>query len=143
MHKQIIAVQTPKAPQAIGPYSQGVQAGEWFFISGQIPLDPESGALLAGDLICQTEQVMENLAAILAAAGTDFHSLVKTTIYLVDLTDFEIVNEVYARYLQPPFPARATVGVAALPKGARVEIEAVAYLATARPNPTDHRAETV
>ena len=125
-----IAVQTPKAPQAIGPYSQGLRVGAWLFISGQIPLDPESGIISGEDAAQQTKQVMENIGNILAASGAGFNNLVKTTIYLVDMADFAAVNKVYGNYFQPPYPARATIGVAALPKGALVEIEAVAWLAS-------------
>lgn len=119
-------VETSQAPQAIGPYSQAVQVGEWLMISGQIALLPESGLLVEGDISQQTEQVMKNIGAILAASGLGYEHWVKTTIYLVDLADFAVVNAVYARYVSPPYPARATVGVAALPKGAGVEIEAIA-----------------
>ena len=128
MTDKIHAIQTSGAPQAIGPYSQGVRAGAWLFLSGQVPLDPETGTLVAGDMARQTERVMENLKAVLTTAGADFSQVVKTTIYLVDLADFSVVNEIYARYLTPPFPARATVGVAALPRGAGVEVEATAWL---------------
>ncbi|MBF0272738.1 MAG: hypothetical protein HQL98_11830 [Magnetococcales bacterium] len=115
------------APEAIGPYSQAVRVGEWLYLSGQIPLDPATGQMVAGDVVCQMERVMESVGAILAAAGAGFGDVVKTTLYLVDLNDFAAVNGVYARYFQVPFPARATVGVAALPRGARVEMEAVVY----------------
>jgi 2-iminobutanoate/2-iminopropanoate deaminase len=116
------------APRAIGPYSQAVSsdAGRWVFLSGQIPLDPATGELVPGDIAAQTERVMENLAAVLAAAGLGFGDVVKTTLYLVDLADFARVNDVYARYLEAPPPARATVEVAALPRGARLEIDAIA-----------------
>ena len=123
------AIQSSAAPQAIGPYSQGVRVGPWLFLSGQIPLDPASGVLCAGEVAEQTARVMDNLGAVLAAAGVGWPQVVKTTLYLVDMGDFAAVNAVYARYLQPPYPARATIGVAALPKGARVEIEAVAWVA--------------
>ncbi|MBF0192572.1 MAG: RidA family protein [Magnetococcales bacterium] len=115
------------APEAIGPYSQAVRVGDWWYLSGQIPLDPATGQLVDGDVVCQMERVMESVGAILAAAGAEFGDVVKTTLYLVDLNDFAAVNGVYARYFQVPFPARATVGVAALPRGARVEMEAVVY----------------
>jgi len=120
-------VQSDGAPKAIGPYSQGVMTGSGLmFLSGQIPLDPATGQLVAGDIRAQTSRVMENLGAVLAAAGLSFSNVDKTTIYLVDLVDFAAVNEVYGqRFPQTP-PARATVQVAALPKGARVEIDAVA-----------------
>jgi reactive intermediate/imine deaminase len=120
------AIATADAPAAIGPYSQGVRAGELVFLSGQIPLDPATGELVGGDITAQTRRVMENLRAVLAAAGCTFGDVVRTTIYLVDLAHFASVNEAYGSYLKTPFPARATVQVSALPKGAQVEIDAVA-----------------
>jgi 2-iminobutanoate/2-iminopropanoate deaminase len=120
------AVQTDRAPQAIGPYSQALDAGNLLFLSGQIGLDPASGTLIGGGTSAETEQVLKNLANVLAAAGLGFEHVVRTTIYLVDLADFATVNDIYARYVREPFPARATVGVAALPRGARVEIDAIA-----------------
>ncbi len=122
------ALSTDKAPAAIGPYSQAVEIDGWLFISGQIPLDPATGLLETGDIAKQTRRVMDNLRAILTARGRNFDSVVKTTIYLTDLADFESVNDVYASCFEAPFPARATVGVTSLPKGADVEIEAVARL---------------
>lgn len=125
--KQIIS--TTEAPAAIGPYSQAVQAGDWLFLSGQIALDPASGELVAGDAAAQAEQVMANIGAVLQAAGLDFDALVKTTIYLVDLQDFAIVNEIYGRFFSAESaPARATVQVAGLPKNALVEIDGIARL---------------
>jgi 2-iminobutanoate/2-iminopropanoate deaminase len=117
---------TPDAPAAIGPYSQAVEAGGMVFCSGQIGLDPASGQLVGGGTVAEAERVLQNLAAVLAAAGLGFEHIVRTTIYLVDLAEFAAVNEVYARFVRPPYPARATVGVAALPRGARVEIDAIA-----------------
>ncbi|MBI3783419.1 MAG: RidA family protein [Deltaproteobacteria bacterium] len=125
MKKQIA---TEAAPQAIGPYSQAVQAGEWLYLSGQIALDPASGQLVAGGVVAEARQVLANLGNVLAAAGATFDDVLRTTIYLVDLNDFGKVNEVYAEHFHAPFPARATVGVASLPRGARVEIDAVALL---------------
>ena len=122
--KQTIA--TSEAPQAIGPYAQGVRAGQWVFLSGQIGLDPASGELVAGGVGAETERVLANLRAVLAAAGLGVEHIVRTTIYLVDLADFARVNEIYGRVFTAPFPARVTVGVAALPRGARVEIDAIA-----------------
>ncbi len=119
-------VSTKGAPAAIGPYSQAVTAGGLVFLSGQIALDPATGQMVEGDVVAQTERVMKNLAAVLAAAGCGFADVVRTTIYLVDLADFAKVNDVYGRFLAPPFPARATVQVAALPRGGLVEIDAVA-----------------
>lgn len=119
-------ISTEKAPRAIGPYSQAVRAGGFVFLSGQIPLDPETGEMVPGDVRAQTEQVMRNLGAVLEAAGLGFGDVVRATIWLVDLGDFAAVNEVYgARFPSDP-PARATVQVAALPRGARVEIDLVA-----------------
>jgi 2-iminobutanoate/2-iminopropanoate deaminase len=124
--KQIIS--TTEAPQAIGPYSQAVRAGDLVFLSGQIPLDPSNGTMVTGDAAAQTRQVMENLGAVLRAAGTTFAHVVRATIYLVDLGDFAKVNEVYGSYFSSEPPARATVQVAALPRGAAVEIDMIAFL---------------
>lgn len=126
MARQVI--HSENAPKAIGPYSQAIQvpAGKITFLSGQIPLDPKSMEMVTGDVVPQAEQVMENLKAVLAAAGLDFSHVVRTTIYLVDMNDFARVNEVYGRYFKEAPPARATVAVAALPRGARVEIDAIA-----------------
>lgn len=123
---EIIA--TDKAPAAIGPYSQAVKSGGLLFCSGQIPLDPATGEIVAGGIRQETEQVMKNLGAVLAAAGAGFDHVVKTTIYLVDMADFPVVNEIYGSCFSGPKPARATVAVAALPRGVRVEIDAVAEL---------------
>lgn len=120
------AVSTKDAPGAIGPYSQAVRAGNLVFLSGQIPLDPATGQLVEGDIVAQTKRVMENLRAVLAAAGCGFRDVVRSTIYLVDLAHFAKVNEVYGACFEAPFPARATVQVAALPRGAQVEIDLVA-----------------
>lgn len=122
------AIATTQAPQAIGPYSQAVSAGAWLFCSGQIGLDPATGELVAGGVDAETNRVLENLRAVLAAGGATLGDVVRTTIYLVDLGDFGRVNEIYARYFRAPFPARATVGVASLPRGARVEIDAIAMI---------------
>jgi 2-iminobutanoate/2-iminopropanoate deaminase len=124
-------ISTPDAPKAIGPYSQAVAApaaGRLVFLSGQIPLDPRTGDLVKGTIEEETRRVMENLKAVLAAAGGGFEQVVRTTIFLTDLSDFTRVNEVYGGYLGPVPPARATVQVAALPRGARVEIDAVAVI---------------
>ncbi len=126
-------VETKQAPAAIGPYSQAIEAGDWIFLSGQIALDPATGEIPAGLSIGEeTERVMNNLLAVLAAAGCGPADLVKTTIYLVDLGAFQEVNGVYGRFLADPPPARATVQVSALPKGARVEIDAMAARARRR-----------
>jgi 2-iminobutanoate/2-iminopropanoate deaminase len=119
---------TPDAPKPIGPYSQAVRVGEWLFISGQIPLDPEQGVRAAGGVGAQAERVLLNLAAVLQAVGGTLADVVKTTVYLTHLKDFTEVNQVYARHFQEPFPARAVVQAAALPAGADIEIEAVAFL---------------
>ncbi len=128
MQRTIIS--TPKAPAAIGPYSQAVRAGQFVFLSGQIPLDPQSGEMVGGDDVeAQATQVMRNLQAVLEASGAGFANVVKTTIFLTDLGDFARVNAIYGSYfdgITPP--ARATVQVAALPRGAKVEIELTAYL---------------
>jgi len=121
---------TKEAPAAIGPYSQAVEAGGFVFCSGQIPLDPATGQLVEGDVAAQTERVMDNLRAVLAAARLGCEHVVRTTIYLVDLADFPRVNEVYGKWFPLNPPARATVQVAALPRGARVEIDAVACRGT-------------
>lgn len=118
-------VATNAAPGAIGPYSQGIRAGELVFTAGQIGIDPQGGELLDG-VAAQAERALRNLAAILDAAGTTLERVVKTTIFLADMADFAAVNEVYARHFSPPYPARSTVAVRALPKGALVEIEAIA-----------------
>ena len=120
-------VETSNAPQAIGPYSQAIKANGFMFLSGQIPLDPQTGQM-AVDITAQTRQVMENLKAVLSVEGLAFSDVVKTTIYLTDLSDFGRVNEIYGSYFDADPPARATIQVAALPKGAKVEIEAVAAL---------------
>ncbi|TMA29478.1 MAG: RidA family protein [Deltaproteobacteria bacterium] len=119
-------VSTEKAPKAIGPYSQAIRSGDLIFTSGQIPLDPATQQLVQGDIRAQTERVMENLAAVLAAAGSGFDRVVKATIFVIDLNDFAAVNEMYGKRFPKDPPARSTVQVAALPKGARVEIELVA-----------------
>jgi len=129
MSRQIVS--SAQAPRAIGPYSQAVAApaGRLLFCSGQIPLDPGTGEMVgAGDVRLQTERVLQNLGAVLTAGGASFASVVKTTIYLADLQDFGAVNEVYARFFTADPPARATIEVAGLPKGALVEIDAVAVI---------------
>jgi 2-iminobutanoate/2-iminopropanoate deaminase len=122
------AISTPGAPAAIGPYSQGIAVGGFLFTAGQAALDPATGALVEGGIAAETERVMANLTAVLDAAGCSWGDVVKTTVFLVDVGEFAIVNGIYGRFVSDPPPARSTVGVAALPKGARVEIEAVARL---------------
>ena len=124
MKKEIIA--TDNAPKAIGPYSQGVKAGGLVFFSGQIPLDPATGEIDGKNIAEQTERVMKNIAALLDSAGLDFLDVVKSTIYLTDLADFGVVNEIYGRRFPEAQPARSTVEVKGLPRGAGVEIEVVA-----------------
>ncbi|MGK2904996.1 MAG: RidA family protein [Desulfuromonadales bacterium] len=119
-------IQTNSAPAAIGPYSQAIQAGGFIFYSGQIPLDPGSGVLVAGGIVEQTRQVMANMRAVLYASGRNFSDIVKTTIYLTDLADFATVNEIYGAFFTDVPPARACVQVAALPKGAAIEIDWIA-----------------
>lgn len=119
---------TDKAPAAIGPYSQAVLAGNLLYCSGQIPLDPATGEMVAGDIVVQTERVMSNIAAVLSAAGAGFDDVIKTTIYLVDMGDFASVNAVYGHCFQNHKPARSTVAVKSLPRGALVEIEVIAGL---------------
>jgi 2-iminobutanoate/2-iminopropanoate deaminase len=120
------AVATGAAPRALGPYSQAVVAGDLVFCAGQVGLDPESGRLVAGGIEAETARALENLAAVLAGAGLGLGEVVKTTVFLADLSEFAAMNAVYGRYFAAPYPARATVQVAALPAGARVEIEAIA-----------------
>lgn len=119
------AVESREAPAAVGPYSQGVLAGGFLFASGQIPLDPATGKLVGGDAAAQTRRCLDNLRAVARAAGLDLRQAVKVTVFLTDLADFAAMNAVYAEYFSEPFPARSTVQVAALPRGARLEIEAV------------------
>lgn len=120
-------IHSAKAPKAIGPYSQAVKMGSWLFISGQIPIDPESGEVMRGSIAEQTERVMQNISSILEEAGSTFSAVVKTTIFLKDLEDFEEVNAVYGRFFETEPPARATVEVSSLPKDAGVEIETIAF----------------
>jgi reactive intermediate/imine deaminase len=123
-----IPIATPLAPQAIGTYSQAIRAGSTVYLSGQIPLDPETGQLVAGDMEAQVRRVFENLKAVATAAGGDLSDVVKLTVYLTDLAHFALVNRVMAEYFSQPYPARAAVGVAALPKGATVEMDGVLEL---------------
>ena len=124
------AVSTADAPAPVGPYNQAVQAGGWLYCSGQIPLDPATGEMVgAGDVEAETRQVLRNLQAVLSAAGTDAAKVVRTTVYLVDLSDFQAVNAIYAdMFGSGVSPARACVQVAALPKGSKVEIDCIAWL---------------
>ena len=126
-------VSTGEAPAAIGPYSQAVSSGGFLFCSGQIPLDPATGKIVEGGIEAQTERVLANLEAVLSAGGSTLASVVKTTVYLADLSDFPAMNAVYGKFFGKDPPARATVQVAKLPAGARVEIEAVAATEGIRP----------
>lgn len=118
-------VETNQAPCAIGPYSIAIKTGNTVYLSGQIPLDPASGELVTGDIAAQTRRVFDNLKAVTQAAGGDLDSIVRVCIYLTDLTNFPVVNEVMSGYFKAPYPARSTIGVAALPKGAQVEVDAI------------------
>jgi 2-iminobutanoate/2-iminopropanoate deaminase len=119
-------VESNEAPKAIGPYSQGIKAGGFVFVSGQVALDPATGAMVGSDVAAQTERVLQNLQAIVEAAGSDLDRVVKTTVYLRSMADFAAMNEVYKRYFKNEPPARATVAVAGLPKDALVEIDVIA-----------------
>lgn len=122
------AIATTEAPAAVGPYSQAIRVGDLLFVSGQLPLDPTTGAFNSEDALEQADQCLKNLAAIVKAAGTDLSKTAKTTVLLTDLGDFARINKLYATYFSEPFPARACYEVKALPKGAKVEIEAVVSL---------------
>jgi 2-iminobutanoate/2-iminopropanoate deaminase len=122
------AVSAPNAAKPIGPYSPAIRAGNLLFLSGQVAFDPSSGALVDGDISAQTDQVMRNIGALLKAAGTDFAHVVRTTVFLADMAEFAKMNEIYARYVVDPPPARSTVQVARLPRDARVEIDVIAVI---------------
>ena len=124
----IQGVETDRAPAAIGPYSQAILVGNTLYLAGQIGMDPLSGEMVVGGIEAETRQVMENLGAVLEAAGADFRDVVQTQVFMADLADFATMNEIYGSYLSEPYPVRATVQVAALPRGARVEIQMVAVL---------------
>ena len=121
-------VSTPHAPGAIGPYTQAIRAGDFVFLSGQIPLDPSTGQIVPGGIAEQTHQVLKNLGAVLEAAGASYARVVKTTVYLADMSEFAAMNEIYGTYFKSPAPARATVQAARLPRDVRVEIDLIAYL---------------
>ena len=120
------AISSPDAPKAIGPYSQAIRTGQLLFASGQIPTDPATGVIVDGDVAAQTRRVFDNLEAVLKTANLSFADVVKTTVFLADMNDFAAMNEVYGKYFSEPYPARATVQVARLPKDARVEIDLIA-----------------
>jgi 2-iminobutanoate/2-iminopropanoate deaminase len=122
------AVSSADAPKAIGPYSQAIRAGNLLFLSGQIPLDPATAAVVDGDITAQTERVLENISAVLTAAGASFANVARTTVFLADMNDFAAMNAVYAKYVVDPPPARSTVQVSRLPKDVRVEIDVIAVL---------------
>jgi 2-iminobutanoate/2-iminopropanoate deaminase len=124
--KEIIS--TSKAPSAIGPYSQAVKVGNLIFISGQIPIDPSSGNMVNGDIKEQTKRVLENIKGILESVGASLANVVKTTVFMIDLSEFSLMNEVYKDYFPEKPPARSTIQVSALPRGAKIEIEAIAIL---------------
>jgi 2-iminobutanoate/2-iminopropanoate deaminase len=122
------AISTTEAPKAIGPYSQGVRMGNLLFVSGQIPVDPATGAIVDGDIAAMTRRVLDNVKAVLAAAGATFDHVARTTVYLADMNDFAAMNAVYAEYFSSPAPARSTVQAARLPRDVRVEIDVIAVL---------------
>ena len=122
------AVATPSAPAAIGPYSQAIRAGSLLFVSGQVPIDPATGQLVAGDIAVQTHRVFGNISEILKAGGASLDHVVRTTVFLADMNDFTAMNDVYATYFASPAPARATVQVSRLPKDARIEIDVIAVI---------------
>lgn len=126
MQKSVVTA--PNAAPAIGPYSPALRVGNLLFLSGQIPLDPATGQLVDGNIRAQTTRVLQNLGELLRAGGADFENVVRTTIFLADMDDFAVVNEVYASFFSEPYPARATVQVARLPKDVRVEIDAIAFV---------------
>jgi 2-iminobutanoate/2-iminopropanoate deaminase len=120
------AIASPDAPKAIGPYSSALRAGNLLFVSGQVPFDPQSGEMVAGGIDVQTRRVLDNLGALLAAAGLGFSDVARTTVFLADMNDFAAMNEVYRAYFAAPYPARSTVQAARLPRDARIEIDAIA-----------------
>ena len=122
------AVSTGSAPEALGPYSQAIRAGQLLFVSGQVPIDPATGQLVADGIAGQTRRALENVGAILQAAGASFHQVVRTTVYLADLGDFAGMNEVYATFFTAPQPARSTIQAARLPRDARIEVDVIAFL---------------
>jgi 2-iminobutanoate/2-iminopropanoate deaminase len=123
------AIDVPGAPKAIGPYSPAVRAGEWVFLSGQVPFDPDTGQLVGGDIAAQTRQVLKNIGTLLAAAGLSHDAVVRTTVFLADMNDFVAMNGAYAEFFTEPYPARSTVQAARLPRDARVEIDVIALAA--------------
>lgn len=122
------AVSSPKAPKAIGPYSPAIRAANLLFVSGQVPIDPATGNMIEGDIAAQTRRVLDNVGALLTAGGAGFGHVVRTTVFLADMNDFAAMNQVYGEYFSEPYPARATVQVARLPKDSRVEIDVIAVI---------------
>lgn len=120
------AIASPKAPKAIGPYSAALRAGQLLFVSGQVPLDPDSGMMIDGDIGTQTRQVLQNIGALLEAAGLSLQHVVRTTVFLADMNDFAAMNETYRTFFAEPYPARSTIQAARLPRDARVEIDVIA-----------------
>ncbi len=122
------AVSTESAPKALGPYSQAIRAGDFLFVSGQVPIDPATGELVQGDIAEQTRRAFENVREILAAGGATFQQVVRTTVYLADLSDFGAMNDVYATLFTPPQPARSTIQAARLPRNSRIEVDVIAFV---------------
>jgi 2-iminobutanoate/2-iminopropanoate deaminase len=120
------AISSPHAPKAIGPYSSALRAGDWLFVSGQVPFDPSTGQLIDGDIAAQTRRVLDNVGALVSAAGLTLADIVRTTVFLADMNDFAAMNDVYRTYFSEPYPARSTVQAARLPRDARIEIDAIA-----------------
>ena len=121
-------VSTESAPKALGPYSQAIRAGQFLFVSGQVPIDPATGEIVEGNIAAQTRRALQNIGEILKAAGTSFQAVVRTTVYLADLGDFAAMNEVYATFFTAPQPARSTIQAARLPRDARFEVDVIAFL---------------
>jgi len=126
--KKAESISTTQAPKAIGPYSQGIVAGQFLFVSGQLPINPDKGEMVDGDIAARAEQVFDNISAIVMSAGGSMADVVKVTLFLTDMADFQQVNEVYSRHFQSPYPARSAVQVSALPLGSNIEAEAIIYL---------------
>lgn len=126
--KKADSISTTQAPKAIGPYSQGIVAGQFLFVSGQLPINPDKGEMVDGDIAARAEQVFDNISAIVRSAGGSMADVVKVTLFLTDMADFQQVNEVYSRHFQTPYPARSAVQVSALPLGSNIEAEAIVYL---------------
>ncbi len=121
------AISSLRAPKAIGPYSSALRAGDWLFVSGQVPFDPDTGQMIDGDIGAQTRRVLDSIGALVSDAGLTLADVVRTTVFLADMNDFAAMNEVYRTYFSEPYPARSTVQAARLPRDARIEIDAVAY----------------